>query len=117
MTPDWTPERLDEYGKSRGRALAWARRAKQGEFVGDPFESLDFPLSFRFYSIFSAFLIAFAFGRSTPNLLSQLDVSPGAADLLQHDVTAMAIELFLRQTHARAARNCVDDKGFSGAFK
>ena len=91
MTPDWTPERLDEYGKSRGRALAWARRAKQGEFVGDPFESLDFPLSFRFYSIFSAFLIAFAFGRSTPNLLSQLDVSPGAADLLQAPALAILL--------------------------
>ena len=69
MTPDWTPEKLDEFGKSRGRALAWARRAKMGEFVGDPYETLDLPMEFRVYAIVSSFLVAFAFGRATPNLL------------------------------------------------
>ena len=91
MTPTWTAARLDEYGKSRGRAEAWARRAKMGEFVGDPFETLNLPLSFQIYSIFSAFLVAFAFGRSTPNLLMQLDVPPGSADILQGPALAILV--------------------------
>jgi hypothetical protein len=62
---------LDEYGKARGRAEAWARRAKMGEFVQDTSESLaelSFPL--RAYSILSAAGVSFAFGRSTPTLLT-----------------------------------------------
>ncbi|CAB9496411.1 expressed unknown protein [Seminavis robusta] len=89
QTPDWTPEKLDEYGKSRGRALAWARRAKLGEFVQDPMESIDLPLVFRVYAIGAAFFVAFAFGRATPNLLAQLDMSTDIMGLLQ--VPALAI--------------------------
>ena len=91
MTPDWTPEKLDEFGKSRGRALAWARRAKMGEFVGDPYETLDLPMEFRVYAIVSSFLVAFAFGRATPNLLSQLDIQPSVVEFLQ--VPALAVFL------------------------
>lgn len=93
MTPNWTPERLDEYGKARGRALEWARRAKLGEFVRDPFETMDLPLSFQLYSVFSAFLVAFAFGRSTPTLLSQLDgdLPAGATDILQAPALAILV--------------------------
>jgi hypothetical protein len=72
MTPDWTPERLDEYAKMQGRTQAWARRARMGEFVTDPNESFDMPLGNRVYSIGSAFLVAFAIGRATPSFL--LDV-------------------------------------------
>lgn len=69
MTPDWTPERLDEYAKMQGRAQAWARRARMGEFVTDPNETLDMPLTSRVYSILTAFWMAFAFGRATPSFL------------------------------------------------
>jgi len=89
MTPDWTPEKLDEYARMRGKSLEWARKAKMGEFVGDPFETLDLPLSHRVYAIFSAYLVALAFGRATPTLLAQLDMSTSTVELLQ--VPALAI--------------------------
>jgi hypothetical protein len=89
LTPDWTAEKLDEYGKSRGRALAWARRARLGEFVEDPFETLDLPFPFKVYAVMSAFLVALAFGRATPNLLVQLDMSTGSLEILQ--VPALAV--------------------------
>ena len=93
MTPNWTPERLDEYGKARGRALEWARRAKLGEFVRDPYETMDLPLSFQVYSVATAFLVALAFGRSTPTLLAQLDgaVPAGATDILQAPALALLV--------------------------
>lgn len=91
MTPDWTPEQLDEYGKSRGRALAWARKAKLGEFKKDPNENLDLPIPMKLYTIFSLFLVAFAFGRSTPKLLAQFDVSTAPMELLQGPTTAIAL--------------------------
>jgi hypothetical protein len=72
MTPDWTPERLDEYAKMQGRAQAWARRARMGEFVSDPYETIDMPLPARVYSIVTAFWIAFAFGRATPTFLTDV---------------------------------------------
>lgn len=91
QTPEWTPERLDEYGKSRGKAEAWARKAKLGEFVKDPEETLDLPFSYRAYAIFSAFLVAFSFGKATPTLLSQLDMSTGVMELLQAPSLAIVI--------------------------
>ncbi|KAG7342013.1 hypothetical protein IV203_007105 [Nitzschia inconspicua] len=69
QTPDWTPERLDEYAKMQGRAQSWARRAKLGEFVKDPFESLDSPIEFRLYAVLTAWFVAFSFGRATPAFL------------------------------------------------
>lgn len=91
LTPDWTAEKLDEYGKSRGRALAWARKAKLGEFMKDPNETLDLPIPFKLYSIFSFFLIAFAFGRATPNLLSQVDMPTTTMELLQGPAVALIL--------------------------
>lgn len=69
MTPDWTPERLDEYARMQGRTQAWARRARMGEFVNDPNETMDMSLAARLYSLFTAFWVAFAFGRATPTFL------------------------------------------------
>jgi len=91
MTPDWTPEKLDEAAKARGRSLSWARRAKLGEFIGDPYERFDLPLSFQLYSIGAALLVAFAFGRSTPQLLDMLDVAPKSAELLQAPALAILL--------------------------
>jgi hypothetical protein len=75
LTPDWTPERLDEWGKQQGKALAWARKAREGQFVKDPFESLDLELSQRMYSLLTALLISMAFGRSTQTMLADNDIS------------------------------------------
>lgn len=91
LTPDWTPEKLDEYGKSQGRALAWARRAKMGEFVKDPLETLDLPLLFKAYAILTAFFVAFAFGRATPNLLVELNMSSSTEMLGQLQAPAFAM--------------------------
>lgn len=81
QTPDWTPERLDEYAKMQGRAQSWARRAKLGEFVKDPFETLDSPIEFQFYAVLTSWLIAFAFGRATPTFLSNVAGSWSAPDI------------------------------------
>jgi hypothetical protein len=72
QTPDWTPERVDEYARRQGQAQDWARRAKLGEFVKDPFETLDIPLELRFYAVFSAWFFAFAYGRATPAFLENV---------------------------------------------
>jgi hypothetical protein len=72
ITPDWTPEKLDEWGKKQGEALAWARKAKEGLFVTDPNETLDLTLPQRAFSILVAFLAATAFGQSTPTFLTSV---------------------------------------------
>lgn len=59
---------LDEEGKKRGRAQAWARKARDGEFVKDPYEILAIEGAIQAYSIFCFLLTAFAFGRATPSL-------------------------------------------------
>jgi hypothetical protein len=69
QTPDWTVEKLDEYTKQQGKAISWAKRAKEGEFVKDPNEVLDLSFSTSLYCITTWFLVAFAFGRSTPAFL------------------------------------------------
>jgi hypothetical protein len=83
LTPDWTPQRLDEWGRQQGRVESWARQAKQGAFVGDPLESFDSLLvSQRLYGMGTALLTALAFGRATPNLIAllvALDSGNGAA--------------------------------------
>ena len=83
QTPNWTPEMLDEEGRKRGKALAWARKAKAGEFVKDPYETLVVDGSIRLYSIFAATLIAFAFGRATPVLFEMLNAQEIASVVQQ----------------------------------
>mmetsp|Transcript_19238 Transcript_19238/g.53623 ORF Transcript_19238/g.53623 Transcript_19238/m.53623 type:complete len:412 (-) Transcript_19238:793-2028(-) len=72
QTPDWTPEKLDEYAIQQGRAQSWARRSRLGEFVRDPFETSDLPLGSQFYAVFTAFFVAFAYGRATPKFLADV---------------------------------------------
>ena len=92
QTPDWTPEMLDEAGRARGRAESWVRRAKEGEFVKDPYEMVDLSLDIRLYSIFAAACISFAFGRSTPALLNDfLSVDPGMQQVLQAPALALIV--------------------------
>jgi len=71
LTPDWTPELLDEEGKKRGRAIAWARRAAAGEFVSDPFETMNIEGGLRVYSAVAVLFCALAFGKSTPYALEE----------------------------------------------
>lgn len=72
QTPDWTPEKLDEYAIQQGRAQSWARRARMGEFMKDPSEVSDLSTTVRLYAISTAFFFAFAYGRATPKFLSEM---------------------------------------------
>jgi hypothetical protein len=75
MTPDWTPEMLDEEGRRAGRAQAWARAARAGEFKKDPYESLNIEGSLQVYSILTTLLATFAFGKSTSQCLDLLKIA------------------------------------------
>ena len=72
MTPDWTPEKLDEWGRKQGKAQAWARRAREGEFVKDPLETTELDTTQQAFSILSGLMIATAFGKSSPTFLVQM---------------------------------------------
>lgn len=72
MTPNWTPERLDEEGRKRGEAIAWARRAKAGEYRKDPDENVVVDGPLRLYCVLTSLFVAFAFGRSSPAALSTI---------------------------------------------
>ena len=83
QNPDWTPERLDQEGIKRGKALAWARKARDGEFVKDPYETFTLDGSIRVYSMCVAVLVAFAFGRATPSFLDMVHEQSDLQELLQ----------------------------------
>ena len=79
-------------GRQRGKAESWARRAKLGEFVKDPEESLDLSLDIRLYSVLTAVSVSIAFGRSTsPFLTSFMD--PSSAQGIQSSLQAPALAL------------------------
>lgn len=85
LTPDWTPERIDEYTKKQGKAIDWARRARLGEFVKDPLEVMDLNAIMRLYLAFSVMEISLAFGQSTPKFLDMMGIAdvPSLLSLLQ----------------------------------
>ena len=58
MTPLWTPEQLDLEGQKLGRASDWARNAKAGAFVPDPYELLVIDGNLRTYSIGTSLLVS-----------------------------------------------------------
>jgi hypothetical protein len=58
MTPLWTPEQLDLEGRKLGRASDWARNAKAGAFVPDPYELWVIDGNLRIYSIVTSLLVA-----------------------------------------------------------
>lgn len=91
LTPDWTAEQLDEVGKARGRALAWARRAQQGEFVTDPYELLVVEGNLRLYSITAAFVVALGLGNSTPRFLELLGLDVDNLNVLQLPALALVL--------------------------
>ena len=91
LTPDWTPERIDEYTKKQGKAIDWARRARLGEFVKDPLEVLDLNAWMRLYLALSVMEISLAFGQSTPKFLDMIGVSDAPALLALLQVPALVL--------------------------
>lgn len=82
QTPDWTVERLDEWGRQQGRVESWARKARQGAFVQDPMESFDsLRPQQRAYSIVTGLTAAAAFGKATPAFIG-LITSGGGGDVV-----------------------------------
>lgn len=65
-------EKLDEWGRKQGKAQAWARRAREGEFVKDPLETTELGTEQRVFSILTSLMVATAFGKSTPTFLVQM---------------------------------------------
>jgi hypothetical protein len=70
--PYWTAEKLDEWGKMRGRVIADARRADLDKSVADKMETLDLDVAQRLYAIATGIVVSAAFGRSTPTFLTQV---------------------------------------------
>eukprot|EP00535_Pseudo-nitzschia_heimii_P007978 CAMPEP_0197177462 /NCGR_PEP_ID=MMETSP1423-20130617/3056_1 /TAXON_ID=476441 /ORGANISM="Pseudo-nitzschia heimii, Strain UNC1101" /LENGTH=342 /DNA_ID=CAMNT_0042627007 /DNA_START=253 /DNA_END=1281 /DNA_ORIENTATION=- len=97
QTPDWTPEKLDEYAIQQGRAQDWARRSRKGEFVKDPSEISDLSVAVRLYAVSTAFFVSFAFGRATPKFLSEIlhvgtkSSAQGLQEVLQFPASALAL--------------------------
>lgn len=85
QTPAWTPEQLDEWGRSRGEYLAKIKREKLDRLMVDRQESLDLEMGQRVYSILAALLVALAFGQSTPTFLTSF-LSYSETDLEVLDV-------------------------------
>lgn len=70
-TPDWTVERLDEYTKRQGEAQSWVRKAKDGEFIQDPYETFYFDnLPQLLFCIMMISGITISYGQSTPTFVS-----------------------------------------------
>lgn len=76
-TPDWTPERIDEWAAQQKRASTWVRQAQEGKFIPDPFENLDLGLEQRAFSVLSAALLAISFGKATPAFLDMIGATSG----------------------------------------
>lgn len=92
QTPDVTPEMLDEEGRKRGKAQAWARAARAGAFVKDPFENFYIEGSLRYYSMFSFCFVALAFGRATPAFLQDfVHLDAPLQEILQLPALAIAL--------------------------
>jgi hypothetical protein len=95
QTPEWTVERIDAYVETQGRAVSWARRARMGEFVTDPFETLDMTLGLRIYCLLTTFGIAFSFGRSTPTFLQSFFHVDNPETLVQGPLQTPALVFLL----------------------
>eukprot|EP00536_Pseudo-nitzschia_multiseries_P007445 jgi/Psemu1/240247/estExt_Genewise1.C_1750103 len=97
QTPDWTPEKLDEFAIQQGKAQSWARRSRLGEFVKDPFETSDLPVEMQLYAVSTAFFVAFANGRATPKFLAEvlkigtISSAQGLQDVLKYPGLALAL--------------------------
>mmetsp|Transcript_1447 Transcript_1447/g.1037 ORF Transcript_1447/g.1037 Transcript_1447/m.1037 type:complete len:135 (+) Transcript_1447:81-485(+) len=52
--------------------MSWAKKAREGEFLKDPFELLSIEGSLQLYSIVTTLITAFAFGKSSTKLLEDV---------------------------------------------
>jgi len=77
----WTAERLDEWGKRRGKSLAEMKRTRDDSLVLDQSETGELELGQKAYSVLTALAVAVAFGKSTPTFLSlTLHLFPSPTD-------------------------------------
>lgn len=95
MVPDWTPEKIDEQARKTGEAISWAKKAKAGEFKKDPFEILSIEGSLQWYCTFTALLVAFAFGRASPQALGMAGIDGDAARSLLDTLQAPSLVLVI----------------------
>ena len=95
QVPDWTPERIDEQAKKTGEAIAWAKKAKAGQFKKDPDEILAIEGALQAYCMASALTVAFAFGRASPSALKLLGWTDDAAHGLIDAVHIPALALLV----------------------
>lgn len=93
MTPDWTPERLDEEGRRVGQAMAWARKARAGEFKKDPYELMNIEGALQIYSFITTPFVAFAFGSATRSLFDILNFDTNASDGLLDALQPVALAI------------------------
>ena len=95
QVPDWTPERIDEQAKKTGEAIAWAKKAKAGQFKKDPDEILAIEGGLQAYCMASALTVAFAFGRASPSALKLLGLTDDAAHGLLDAAQVPALALLV----------------------
>ena len=98
QVPDWTAEGIDEQAKKTGEAIAWAKKAKAGQFKKDPDEVLAIEGALQAYCMASALTVAFAFGRASPSALKMLgfadDAALGLLDAVQIPALILLIASF-----------------------
>jgi hypothetical protein len=95
QVPDWTAERIDEQAKKTGEAIAWAKKAKAGQFKKDPDEILAIEGGLQAYCMASALTVAFAFGRASPSALTLLGFTDDAAHGLLNAAQVPALALLV----------------------
>lgn len=95
MVPDWTPEKIDEQAARAGKAIAWAKKAKAGEFKRDPYEILSIEGSLQWYCTFTVLLVAFSFGRASSQALGMAGIDADATRSLLDTLQAPALALVL----------------------
>lgn len=94
-TPLWTAEKLDEEGRRAGRATDWARKARAGDFVKDPSETLVIAGGLRYYNMATALLIAIAFGTPTRVLLEWIGSGSSDGSSFADNLQGPALALIL----------------------
>ena len=103
QVPEWTAERIDDQTRKTGEALAWARKAKEGQYANDPEEVLSIEGGMQAYCMAAALYLALSFGRATPSALSLFGYSDGAARGLIDTLQGPAFGVLLASIGSAAA--------------
>ena len=92
QTPNWTPEKIDAYVTQQGKAIDWARRAKLGEFVSDPYETLDLTtIDLRIACVVTFALTSMAYGRSTEKAMELFSLPSSLPSILEVPALALVV--------------------------